>query len=403
MRFINFVKTSAILAGFVIVSSCSNFSFGPNIGTSNISTFPQTQINPIGAVLPNANGQVIGSGNVRVALLLPLSGNLSNVGTSMANGTRLAMNYIEKSPNINNNISIILKDTKGDANIAASLAQQAVNEGASLVLGPLRGESVRAAGAITRSANIPLIGFSNTPSAASSGVYLLNVLPETEVKRSLSYARSLGKRSFVALTPASTFGQLQRNAFTKATTQLGLNVVNAHSFSNETEARIALQAIIPLIQSGQVDSLFIPDRSTAPSLAILLEAAGVDRNSILIIGSADWENDLNISQTPYLLGAVFPAIDDAGQLALKPEYEAKFGTTPHPFATIAYTATLLANSSALAKSSPPYNNALLTNASGFNGRDGLFRFLANGKSEYALIMKAIIAGGAQKIDAPRLP
>jgi len=403
MRFINFVKTSVILAGFVIISSCSNFSFGPNIGTSNISTFPQTQINPIGAVLPSANGQVIGSGNVRVALLLPLSGNLSNVGTSMANGTRLAMNYIEKNPNINNNISIILKDTKGDANIAANLAQQAVNEGASLVLGPLRGESVRAAGAITRSANIPLIGFSNTPSAASNGVYLLNVLPETEVKRSLSYARSLGKRSYVALTPASTFGQLQRNAFTKATTQLGLNVVNAHSFSNETEARIALQAIIPLIQSGQVDSLFIPDRSTAPSLAILLEAAGVDRNSLLIIGSADWENDLNISQTPYLLGAVFPAIDDAGQLALKPEYEAKFGTTPHPFATIAYTATLLANSSALAKSSPPYNKALLTNASGFNGRDGLFRFLANGKSEYALIMKAVIAGGAQKIDAPRLP
>ena len=53
-----------------------------------------------------------------------------------------------------------------------------------------------AAGEVARAAAIPLIGFSNNSGAASSGVYLLNVLPETETRRTLSYAKKLGRKSF---------------------------------------------------------------------------------------------------------------------------------------------------------------------------------------------------------------
>ena len=401
MMLYKYIKVFLAVALTLIVSACSNFSFGPNIGTSNINTIPQTQVQ----TLPNANGETLGNGETRVALLLPLSGNanLANVGISMTNGARLAMDYIARSPKITNNITIIIKDTQGDANIAASKAQEAINEGAKLILGPLRGQNVIAAGTVAKNANIPLIGFSNNSGAASNGVYLLNVLPQTELRRSLSYAQSIGKRSFVAITSTSAFGQIQRGAFIQTTAKLGLNATGVYSFANEGEARTAVETILPLIQSGQVDTLFIPDRATAPSIGVLLEAAGIDKTKLLIIGSADWENDFNIPQTPFLNGAIFPAIDDAGQLALKPEYEAKFGSSPHPFTTITYTATLLANSSALSKSIPPYNRTLLTNPSGFKGRDGLFRFFNNGKSEYALIIKAVGNGGSYRVDGPRLP
>ncbi len=397
------IKAFIAIAVLLLISSCSNYSFGPDIGNSNMPSFNQSP--SITQILPNANGEVIGSGNVRVALLLPLSGNegLANVGLSMANGARLAMDYINKNPSITNNINLVIKDTQGDANIARAKASEAINEGASLILGPLKAQNVIMAGNVARAANIPLIGFSNNPSAASNGVYLLNILPSTEVKRSLSYAQSIGKRSFVAITSTNNFGQIQQNAFISATSQLGLNSQGVYSFANEIEARNAIETVIPLIQSGQVDSIFIPDRATAPSFGVLLEAAGIDRSKLLIIGSADWENDLNIAQTPYLTGSIFPAIDDVGQLALRPDYQAKFGVNPHPFATITYTATLLANSSTLAKSIPPYDRSIITRPDGFKGRDGLFRFFIDGKSEYALIIKSVSIGGSTRVDGPRLP
>ncbi len=395
------LKYLLILFLLTILAACSNFSFGPQIATSPLITTPQFAGENN---LPPAAGEQIGSGNIRVALLLPLSGEgeLANVGISMANGARLAMEYIEKNNN-SSNITLVLKDTKGDATIAAQKASEAISEGASLILGPLRAHSVRSAGSVARSGGIPLIGFSNNSGAASNGVYLLNVLPEGEVRRSLKYASAQGRRSFAAILSTTDFGTIQGGAFRQAVSDLGLNAQAVYSFSNEGEARLAVEQLIPLIQGGQIDAIFIPDRATAPSFATLFEAGGIDKNKILFIGSADWDNDSAITQTPYLVGAIYPSIDDRGLEAIRPEYIAKFGSSPHPFTTIAYTATLLANSSALAKTTPPYAYNQLTRPTGFNGRDGLFRFYPDGRSDYALVIKQIIPDGARIIDGAKLP
>ncbi len=375
--------------------------FGPQFpGSSGLPQQQATQ--PIGN-LPAASGETIGNGPVRVALLLPLTGDVASVGTSMANGARLAMRFVEQNPNVGDNITLVLKDTGGNPATASAKASEAVREGSSLILGPLRADAVRSAGSVARSAGVPLIGFSNTTSAASPGVYLLNVLPETEVRRSLGYVRSQGRRNIAAIVPSTEFGRIQQAAFRQAVSDLGLNAAAVYTFSNETEARQAVEQLTPAIQSGQIDAIFLPDRATAPSFGVLFETAQVDRSRVTIVGSADWDGDAAIQQTPGLVGAVYPAVDPAGQQALLPQYQAAFGGQPHPFASIAYTAVLLANSSTLSQTNPRYDRNALTRASGFNGRDGLFRFLPDGRSEYALIMKQVALGTAQKVDGPRLP
>ncbi|VAW20508.1 hypothetical protein MNBD_ALPHA12-691 [hydrothermal vent metagenome] len=386
------------LAAMTLVSGCSTLSF-PQI--NNSLPLSATQLPNQG--LPAAAGQTIGTGPVRVALLLPLSGDVASVGTSMANAAQLAMEFIAQSPNINDNITLVIKDTLGDPNIAAQKASEAVSEGASLILGPLKAESVRAAGAVARSSGVPLIGFSNNSGAAAPGVYLLNVLPNVEVRRTLAYAQSQGRKSFAAIVPNTAFGQIQEGAFRQAASDLGLTVRAVYRFSNEAEARSVIEQAIPFLKQGLIDALFIPDRSTAPSFGVLLEQAGIDRANLMLIGSLDWEGDANIPQTAYLAGAIYPSVDESGLAALTPQYEAKFGQPPHPLSTIAYTATLLANSKSLSMSLPRYDRAQLTRPSGFNGRDGLFRFLPDGRSQYALAIKQIIIGGAQQIDGPKIP
>ena len=63
----------------------------------------------------------------------------------------------------------------------AAGAQQALDEGAEIILGPLFAQSVSAVGQIARPRNIPVIAFSTDANVASPGVYLLSFLPETDV------------------------------------------------------------------------------------------------------------------------------------------------------------------------------------------------------------------------------
>src|SRR5690606_17012129 len=183
--------------------------------------------------LPLAQGRTIGSGPVRVAMLLPLSGESAAVGTSMAGGAELAMEFIAQNPNIADNITLVIKDTGSSVQAATAAAQQAVSEGASLILGPLRADQVSAAGSVARAAGLPLIGFSNNSGAAQPGVYLLNVLPESEARRSLGFAKAQGRRAYAGLFPNSDYGRIQQSAFSQAAADLGLRVVGVYSFGSE--------------------------------------------------------------------------------------------------------------------------------------------------------------------------
>ena len=385
-----FLRLGAGASVLALLAACdtTSFNMAPIGGTAGAATG-----NP---------GQSFGNGPVRVALLLPLTGDaaLAAVGISMANAAQLAMDYVQASPKIGDNITLVLKDTGATAQGAEAQASAAVAEGAALILGPLRADQVEAAGAVAKTANIPLIGFSNNSTAAAPGVYLLNVLPETEAHRSLGYALAHGRKAIAGVFPNTDFGRVQQAAYQQTMSGLGLMSRGTFTFNSQNDMHNAVAQLAPQLSSGGIAALFMPDRATAPAVAALLQQAGVPQGKALLIGSADWDNDPTIAATPYLAGAIYPTVDDAGYRALSAEYTAKFGSTPHPLSTIAYTAVILANAAPLANAR--YGAAQLTMPGGFNGRDGVFRFLPSGQSQYALVVKQVAAGGAQRIDGPKL-
>ena len=57
-------------------------------------------------------------------------------------------------------------------------------------------------------------------------------------------------------------------------------------------------------------------------------------------------------------------MDEAGLQAISGEYQARFGGPPHPLATIAYTATILANVNTLSMANPRYNSGAADGAAG---------------------------------------
>ena len=271
------------------LAACSPIQLGSrtlDFGAPAQTLSPQT-------TMPAGPSQSFGRGPVKVALLLPLSGDsgLATVGQSLANASRLAIAFIEANPNIAENITITLRDTGSTVQGATAAASAAVTDGAKLILGPLRADQVVAAGSVARSAGLPLIGFSNNPTAAGPGVYLLSVLPDIEMKRSMGWLMAQGRRGIAGVFPATEFGQAQEMAFRQQAVAAGFAAQAVYTFSSVEEAQQIVNQALPEIQKGMIDTLFLPDRATAPSFGVLLAQAGISPDALQIVGSADWEGD----------------------------------------------------------------------------------------------------------------
>ena len=344
-----------------------------------------------------AANAAVGEGQVRVALILPLSGqgNASVAGQSMKNAAEMALAEF-KSPNI----QLLVKDDGGTVQGAQAGAQQAISEGAEIIIGPLFAQSVSAVGQIARTSNIPVIAFSTDVSVAARGVYLLSFLPETDVRRIVDFSISRGKRSFAALLPDNAYGAVVEGAFQQEVSRRGGRVVALEKYTlegnriNEASRRVSQAA-------NQVDSIFIPDSPDAvPQVVNALAANGVDLRRVQVIGSGLWE-DARISSTAALDGAWYAAPEATGYRNFSARYRARYGQDPVRTATLAYDAVALV--AALVKTQGPqrFSEPSLTNPSGFAGIDGIFRFRPEGTNDRGLaVLRVAPAGGQVLSPAP---
>jgi ABC-type branched-subunit amino acid transport system substrate-binding protein len=148
--------------------------------------------------------------------------------------------------------------------------------------------------------------------------------------------------------------------------------------------------------------LFLPDGGDgAVAAAQALAASGLDLRRLQVIGTGLWD-DPRIFSDPALAGGWYPAPDAAGFRGFSERYRARYGQDPVRTATLAYDAVALV--AALVKTQGEKRFALdtLTNASGFAGIDGVFRFRADGTNQRGLaVLKATPSGGQVIAPAPR--
>jgi ABC-type branched-subunit amino acid transport system substrate-binding protein len=356
--------------------------------------------NPFSSSQPGPSGPpqqplVAGTGQVKVGLILPLSatGNAGVAAQSMKNASEMALAEFQ-----NPNIQLLIKDDGGSPQGAGQGTQQAIEEGAEIILGPLFALSVPAAAQATRARGASVIAFSTDSSVAGRGVYLLSFLPESDVNRIVEYAASTGKRSFAALLPDNAYGNVVEAAFKQAVGRRGGRIAAFEKYGADraAAARTVAQAL------GQADALFIADDGDSlVSVADELTAAGANLKNIQLLGTGLWDNP-RVFATPALQGGLYAAPDPSGFRGFSGRYRTKFGADPVRTATLAYDAVALV--AALARTQGPqrFSPEVLTNASGFAGIDGLFRFRADGTNERGLaVMRVGASGGVAVAGSPK--
>ena len=373
-----------LIVGAPLLSACS----GVQQSLSQFSSpFGGQEAGPSG---PPQQPQSVGTGQVKVGLILPLSasGNAGVAAQSMRNAAEMALAEFQ-----NPNIQLLIKDDSGSPQGAAQGTQQALAEGAEIILGPLFAGSVPSAAQLTRPRGTSVIAFSTDSSVAGRGVYLLSFLPESDINRIVDYSSSIGKRSFAALVPDNAYGNVVEAAFKQAVGRKNGRVVAFEKYGADraTPARTVAQAL------GQADALLIADDGdSVVATADALTAAGSNLRNIQLLGTGLWDNP-RVFASPVLQGGLYAAPDPAGFRAFAGRYRAKFGGEPVRTATLAYDAVALM--AALARTQGPQRFAAetLTNPSGFAGIDGLFRFRSDGTNERGLAVMKVATGGSTAV------
>jgi ABC-type branched-subunit amino acid transport system substrate-binding protein len=375
------VAAVAGLAG--VVAACS-----VNLGDLGIGSRPP----------PAQQPAAIGAGEVRAALILPLSaaGGVGLAAQSLKNAAEMALAEYNAP-----NVQLLVKDDGGTVPGAQAAAQQALDEGAEIILGPLLAPAVAAVGQVARPRGVPVIAFSTDTNVAARGVYLLSLLPESDVDRIVSYAASQGRRAYAALIPDNAYGTAVQAALQQTAARRGARIVVLERYSQDPQQ---MQAAVARVAQAvpQIDAIFIPDETDSVAVVQALAAAGINTRRTQLMGTRLWSDDPQIAASPVLQGAWYAAPDPAGYRGFLTRYRARFGRDPLGRAEVAYDAVSLV--AALVKTQGPqrFTEPVLTNPSGFSGVDGIFRFRADGINERGLAVLRVAPGGGQVVSpAPK--
>lgn len=343
---------------------------------------------------------MVGRDITRATVLLPFSHPNRNVraeAQGMLAGIEMAL--FEKA---GDGFLILPRDTAGSASRAQKTTEDAIEDGADVIIGPLFSQNVQAVTPIARDEGIPVIAFSNDPDAAGNGAFLVSITVEEEVSRLVEFAARQGVESYAFLGPRNDYGQRVERALRLEAVRNGGSVLISRFYDPSNDAPVDEAKSVADTLKGEVRArpdrvaVMIPeDGVKLRAVAPLIPYYGVDIRKLRILGTSRWNNP-ELWREPALAGAWFatPPSDDLERFAEK--YGRIYGSVPSDLASLGYdaaaTAILLAAQDRLDRSG-------LTDPDGFMGLNGLFRFRQGGTAERSLsIMEIDREAGAIMIE-----
>ena len=362
---------------------------------------------------------------LRIGMLLPLSGPSAKLGDAMRQAAILAQ--FEYG---GDHLVLQFYDTKGTPEGAKMAAYRALEDKNSVFLGPVFAKEVEAVGDIALDHQIPVISFTSDASVLSAGVWTTGLSVEEQADRIVSYVCEQGKKRLAVMYPSTPSGELLLSAAQRSAAACeGMEIVRVVSYapgtvnfdpaviklvtrdvvrflnkkeSEKTEeekkrlSKIAGPSLekVPMSALLDFDALFIADDGNRlKSVASLLSFYDVTAKVVPFLGSSLWMDE-SLSQESALVGALFPSLEQKGYETFSKKYEESFGTKPFALAGFAYESVVLVSSlSDKTKETGETFEEALTNPNGFRGVYGLFRLLPDGKAERMMDISKILPYG----------
>ena len=327
---------------------------------------------------------------VQVALLVPAGSGDANdtlLAKNLENAARMAISDL-------NGVEIGLRVYNSGASpaMAASAATKAVDEGAKIIIGPLYGETVNPVGNAVAARNVNVLALSNNPTVAGGNVFILGSTFNNTANRLVGYARRSGIERFGVVHANDLGGQLGRDAIVSAVQANGAQVAGIGSYAlSQQGITSATPQIAATLKAAGAQAVFLTAGANAdlPLIATALPEAGINPVDTRYIGLTNWAAVPQALALPGVQGGLF-AVPDRGMVSnFEARYRSTYGSDPHPLAGLAYDGIAAIGALVATGNRNALTKNALTTSQGFQGTNGIFRFLPSGLNERGLAVATV--------------
>lgn len=362
---------------------------------------------------------------LKVGILLPLSGKNKELGQSLLNAA--TMSLFENDAN--DDIELIVFDAKDNQFGATSAIGEAATKGIKIIIGPVFSNSVEAIADKIKSEKMIALSFSNNMDLANkNGIFLMGFMPEQQIEKIVSYSISQGRNNFSVIAPNNQYGLKVANIFKEVVQRKDGNFIISEFYLNNKEldkaaARVVNSFIVPERVSNKVnrkkgdiglkegdkvysDTILIPESgATLFKIVDYIKKSNVNERDFQFIGTSQWDEIATLND-PNLVGSWFPAPDFHEYKNFEKKYYKTYGKFPVRISSIAYDAM-----GAIINLVNQTGNKNLTTddfinysspKNGFEGIDGLFRFLPNGLVQRNLAILEVDNAEFKIADSPSI-
>jgi outer membrane PBP1 activator LpoA protein len=217
-----------------------------------------------------------------IALLLPESGTFAQAGKAIRAGFMAAYNHA----NTNSKPAIHFYDS--EQSTPAALYNQAVAEGAQLVIGPLAKEQIQSL-ADTAALNTPVLALNHIPGLQKNQLYQFSLSPLDDAEQITRKARSDGHQKALLLIPENAPGKRIASYLTEDWQNQDGTILEMQTYNpKETDFSIPIQKLLNLDESEQrynkilslIPGIKYTPRKRQDADALLLSAYSSEARSI---------------------------------------------------------------------------------------------------------------------------
>lgn len=404
-----------------------------NTGQNNQSSSQNINQSGLSPSTPSQSGTLqpqTGTKNkINIALLAPLSGPAKIIGKAMQQGAQAALFTFKDS-----NINLMPFDTKGTPDGAEDAINKALDHHANVILGPLFASSTQAVQNIAASHNLSVITLSNSSNIQNNNTFVAGLTLDEQANNLVQYAAH-NIKTIAIIAPDNPYGHVSATSLQNAAAEQGMSVVDteffdptSHNFadmikkmSNYDERKKALNLALAAAKRNN-DTQKIQDLSARdtlgdlpyqgivvvtthkPTLQIIAsQLAYYDTGEpyVQLLGLQTWSSFKALEKEPSLMGAYFVTQPIENTDKFNDTYQKIYGTRPTYHAALAYDLMgLLITISQHSSLDPQYMfvpSQLTSMPQGFEGVEGIFRFLPGGRVERRFAIARISKEGIHVI------
>ena len=168
-------------------------------------------------ILTTLSNSVSTNEKIKIGLLVPLSGKNSEIGNSIVNSTRLAINKIN-----NTSIEIIPKDTKSDPNITLRSAKELSELGVKIIIGPVFNDNQQY---LDELKGIIFLSFTNKSNNSSKNIISVGINATSQLRAIKKFVELDEIKNTIFLTPDVDYKDEVRKAISNSKIKIIKNYI----------------------------------------------------------------------------------------------------------------------------------------------------------------------------------